>query len=142
VATSIATGALKPRQAVVLSAVFNFVGAFISISVATKIASGLISTIGTTVKTNNGVTHAVTALSGSEGLLIVFAALCGGVLWNLITWYFTLPSSSSHALIGGIVGAALVAGVTVKWNGLVDSVLVPAVHYGYPSPPLTSSLAA
>jgi PiT family inorganic phosphate transporter len=127
VATSIATGALKPRQAVLMSAVFNIVGAFISISVATKIASGLISTVSDNVKTDNGVTHAVSALAGSTGLLIVFAALCGGVLWNLITWYFTLPSSSSHALIGGIIGAALVGGITVKWNGLIDSVLVPAV---------------
>lgn len=127
VATSIATGALKPRQAVFLSALFNIVGAFISISVATKIASGLISTIGSSVATNGGVTHGVSALSGSGGLLIVFGALCGAVLWNLVTWYFTLPSSSSHALIGGIIGAALVAGITVNWNGLVSSVLIPAV---------------
>jgi len=91
VATSIATGALKPRQAVSLSAVFNIVGAFISISVAAKIASGLISTIGDKVSTAGGVTHGVSALSGTEGLLIVFAALCGAVLWNLTTWYFTLP---------------------------------------------------
>jgi inorganic phosphate transporter, PiT family len=127
VATSIATGALKPRQAVLLSAVFNLVGAFISISVATKIASGLIATVGDKVQVSGGVPHAVSALSGNTGLLIVFAALCGGVLWNLITWYFTLPSSSSHALIGGIIGAAIVGGITVKWAGLVDSVLVPAV---------------
>ncbi len=127
VATSIATGALKPRQAVFLSAIFNFVGAFISISVATKIASGLISTVGKTVATNGGVIHGVSAITGSTGLLIVFAALCGAILWNLLTWYFTLPSSSSHALIGGIIGAALVAGVTIKWSALVDSVIVPAV---------------
>src|ERR1700722_8141655 len=79
VATSIATGALKPRQAVFLSAAFNMIGAFISISVAAKIASGLISTIGTKVATDGGVTHAVSALAGNTGLLIVFAALCGGV---------------------------------------------------------------
>jgi inorganic phosphate transporter, PiT family len=127
VATSIATGALKPRQAVLLSALFNLVGAFISISVATKIASGLIGTVGDTTAVSHGVVHGVSALSGTTGLLIVFAALCGGVLWNLITWYFTLPSSSSHALIGGIIGAALVGGITVKWSGLVSSVIVPAV---------------
>jgi PiT family inorganic phosphate transporter len=127
VATSVATGALKPRQAVLLSAVFNVAGAFISISVATKIASGLISTVGTTVTTNGGVTHGVSALVGSSGLVIILAALCGAVIWNLVTWYFSLPSSSSHALIGGIVGAALVAGITVKWNALLDSVVIPAV---------------
>jgi len=112
VATSIATGALKPRQAVVMSATFNLIGAFISISVAAKIASGLIS---------------ATSLHGNSGLVLVFAALCGAILWNLLTWYFTLPSSSSHALIGGIVGAALVGGVTVKWHSLFSSVLIPAV---------------
>ncbi len=127
VATSVATGALKPRQAVLLAAVFNVVGAFISISVATKIASGLISTVGSTVKTNGGVTHGVSALVGSGGLVIVLAALCGAIVWNLVTWYFTLPSSSSHALIGGIIGAAVVAGITVKWKALLDSVIVPAV---------------
>jgi PiT family inorganic phosphate transporter len=127
VATSVATGALKPRQAVALAAVFNVAGAFISISVASKIASGLISTVGSGVATNGGITHGVSALSGSSGLVIVLAALCGAVVWNLITWYLSLPSSSSHALIGGIVGAALVAGITVKWNALVDSVIIPAV---------------
>jgi PiT family inorganic phosphate transporter len=127
VATSVATGALKPRQAVLISAVFNMAGAFISISVATKIASGLISTVGPAVASNGGVVHGVSALVGTSGLLIVMAALCGAIVWNLITWYFTLPSSSSHALIGGIVGAALVAGITVKWSTLVNSVLVPAL---------------
>ncbi|MBO0767763.1 MAG: inorganic phosphate transporter [Solirubrobacterales bacterium] len=127
VATSVATGALKPRQAVLLSAFFNIVGAFISISVATKIASGLISTLKTYVVKDHGIVHGVSALSGTSGLLIVFAALCGAILWNLITWYFTLPSSSSHALIGGIIGAALVAGITVKWSALWSSVVIPAV---------------
>jgi PiT family inorganic phosphate transporter len=127
VATSVATGALKPRQAVLLAAVFNVVGAFISISVAAKIASGLISTVGSTVETTHGVTHGVSALAGSSGLVIVLAALCGAVVWNLVTWYLTLPSSSSHALVGGLVGAALVAGITVKWSALIDSVIIPAV---------------
>ena len=85
-----------------MSAVFNIVGAFFSLSVATKIASGLIATVGDKVAVSGGVPHAVSALAGNTGLLIVFAALCGGVIWNLSTWYFTPPSSSSHALIGGI----------------------------------------
>jgi PiT family inorganic phosphate transporter len=127
VATSVATGALKPRQAVAVAAVFNVVGAFISISVATKIASGLISTVGKTVATSHGVVHGTTGLAGTSGLLIVLAALCGAIVWNLVTWYFTLPSSSSHALIGGIIGAALVAGITVNWKALLDSVVVPAL---------------
>ncbi len=128
VATSVATGALKPRQAVAIAAVFNMAGAFISISVATKIASGLISTVGSTVATTSGgIVHGTTPLAGSSGLVIVLAALCGAIIWNLITWYFTLPSSSSHALIGGIIGAALVAGITVNWSALLDSVVIPAL---------------
>jgi PiT family inorganic phosphate transporter len=127
VATSVATGALKPRQAVALAAVFNIAGAFISISVATKIASGLISTVGSTVASSHGIVHGTTPLAGSSGLVIVLAALCGAIVWNLVTWYFSLPSSSSHALIGGIIGAALVAGITVKWSALLDSVILPAL---------------
>jgi inorganic phosphate transporter, PiT family len=127
VATSVATGALKPRQAVAISALFNAVGAFISISVATKIASGLISSISDNVATSHGVVHGVSALVGSSGLIIIIAALSGAIIWNLITWYFTLPSSSSHALVGGIIGAALIAGLTVKWSSLFQSVLIPAI---------------
>src|SRR5579875_3339244 len=112
VATSIATGALRPRVAVAMAAILNLVGAFISIKVAATIAKGIVNP---------------DALAHGSGLLIVFAALCGAILWNLITWYFTLPSSSSHALIGGIVGAALVAGITVKWSALLDSVVIPAL---------------
>jgi len=131
VATAIATGALKPRQAVILSAFWNVVGAFISISVATKIASGLISTISSktakAVVNGHVIIHGVSALVGTTGLLIVLGALAGAICWNLITWYFTLPSSSSHALIGGIIGAALVSGVTVKWSALASSVIFPAL---------------
>src|ERR1700684_1821002 len=94
VATSIATGALKPRVAVMMSAVLNLIGAFVSIKVAATIAKGIVDP---------------KVLSGTTGLTLVFAALVGAVIWNLITWYFTLPSSSSHALIGGIIGATLVA---------------------------------
>ena len=98
-ATSIATGALKPRTAVLISAALNFVGAFISISVAATIAKGIVE-------------PAVTG--GADGLAVVEAALIGAMTWNLITWYFTIPSSSSHALDrrsdrGGDRGRRLVA---------------------------------
>jgi PiT family inorganic phosphate transporter len=113
-ATSIATGALKPRVAVFLSAGLNFVGAFISISVAATIAKGIVDP---------------KVLVGGDGLELVLAALIGAMIWNLITWYFTIPSSSSHALIGGIVGATIVATAfgDINWHSLVQTVIVPAV---------------
>jgi PiT family inorganic phosphate transporter len=114
VATSIATGALKPRVAVTMSTVLNLLGAFISIKVAATIAKGIVD---------------AKVLSGNGGLELVFAALIGAVTWNLITWYFTLPSSSSHALIGGVVGATIFASGTgaVKLHGLLQTVIAPAV---------------
>jgi PiT family inorganic phosphate transporter len=109
-ATSIATGALGPRTAVALSGALNLVGAFLSLSVAATIASGLVDT------------KLVT-------LTVVFAGLAGGIIWNLLTWFFGIPSSSSHALIGGVVGATLAAagGSAVKWHGLIQKVVIPAV---------------
>lgn len=109
-ATSIASGALKPKAAVTMSACLNLVGAFLSTAVAATIAKGLVDA--------NLVT-----------LEIVFAGLVGGIVWNLLTWLLGIPSSSSHALIGGIVGAmiAAVGGHGVIWNGVVSKVLVPAV---------------
>lgn len=109
-ATSIATGALRPKVAVLVSAVLNFVGAFLSLAVAATIASGIVD-------------QAVVTLP------VIFAGLTGGILWNLMTWHQGLPSSSSHALIGGVVGAVLVWAGTdgVIWSGLVSSVIVPAV---------------
>jgi PiT family inorganic phosphate transporter len=108
-ATSIATGALKPKVAVALSSVLNLVGAFLSLSVAATIASGLVQT------------KLVT-------LTVVFAGLAGGILWNLATWFLGIPSSSSHALIGGVVGSTLAAAGShgVKWHGLVQKVIIPA----------------
>ncbi len=113
-ATSIATGALKPKVAVMISAVLNFAGAFISISVAATIAKGIVDP---------------KVLAGNAGLELVLAALLGAMTWNLITWYFTIPSSSSHALIGGVIGATIVAASSgaVNWHNLVQSVLVPAI---------------
>ena len=114
VATSIATGALKPRVAVLMSACLNFAGAFISISVAATIAKGIVNP---------------KVLAGGDGLVLVLAALLGAMTWNLITWYLTIPSSSSHALIGGVIGATIVAsgGGAVNVHNLVQSVIVPAV---------------
>ncbi|WP_046300454.1 inorganic phosphate transporter [Mycobacterium sp. UM_Kg27] len=109
-ATSIASGALKPKAAVTLSACLNLIGAFLSTAVAATIAKGLVDA------------HLVT-------LEIVFAGLVGGIVWNLLTWLLGIPSSSSHALIGGIVGAmiAAVGGHGVIWHGVVSKVLVPAI---------------
>ncbi|WP_084039062.1 inorganic phosphate transporter [Demequina sp. NBRC 110053] len=109
-ATSIATRALKPKQAVILSAVLNMVGAFLSLTVAATIATGIVDA--------NIVT-----------LEVVLAGLAGGITWNLITWLFGIPSSSSHALVGGVVGAVLAAAGTsgVLWTGLTAKVLIPAL---------------
>jgi len=124
-ATSIATGALKPKVAVILSACLNFAGAFISISVAATIAKGIISP---------------KVLAGGDGLELVLAALIGAMTWNLITWYFTIPSSSSHALIGGVIGATIVATSSgdVNWHNLVQTVIVPAIM----SPFIAGAVAA
>jgi PiT family inorganic phosphate transporter len=109
-ATSIASGALKPKVAVALSAVLNLVGAFMSTAVAATIAKGLIDG------------HIVT-------LELVFAGLVGGIVWNLLTWLLGIPSSSSHALIGGIVGAtiAAVGAHGVIWKGITSKAIIPAV---------------
>ncbi len=110
VATSISTGAARPRVAIGIASLLNFVGAFISISVAATVA-------------NDVVDAAVVTPT------VVFAGLIGAISWNLTTWYFGLPSSSSHALIGGVVGSAVAAagpGAVIA-EGLVGKVLVPAV---------------
>jgi PiT family inorganic phosphate transporter len=109
VATSISTRALAPRAAVALAALLNFAGAFISLKVAATIGKGIVA-------------------SGSVTLSIVFAALAGAIAWNLITWSLGLPSSSSHALIGGLVGSMLVAHTgAVNAGGLLGKVVIPAV---------------
>jgi phosphate/sulfate permease len=110
IAVAVSTKALTPRVALGLAAVMNLVGALISTSVAKTVGEGIID-----------------APSGTGGLEIVFAALIGAITWNLITWYFGLPSSSSHALIGGLVGAALAASHSVQWMGVLDKVIIPMV---------------
>jgi PiT family inorganic phosphate transporter len=90
--------------------VFNLLGALVSTKVASTVGKGIIS-----VPNNH------------EGLVVVFAAVVGAIVWNLITWYFGLPSSSSHALIGGLVGAALASAGTVQWHGILEKVIIPMV---------------
>ncbi|MEU5214107.1 inorganic phosphate transporter [Streptomyces sp. NPDC020742] len=108
IATSVSTRALTPRAALAMAAVMNLAGAFLGSGVAKTVSEGLIAT-----------PH------GSQGMGILFAALLGAVVWNLVTWYFGLPSSSSHALFGGMVGAALAGGTKVIWSGVVDKVILP-----------------
>ncbi|MFD9666968.1 anion permease [Rhodococcus sp. NPDC059968] len=113
-ATSIATGALTPKVAVTLSAILNLVGAFLSVEVAATVAKGIVN-LGDT--------------GGQALLIIVFAGLVGGILWNLLTWLLGIPSSSSHALFGGLIGATIAAlGMGgVEWSGVLSKILVPAV---------------
>ena len=110
IATSVSTRALTPRIALALGASMNFVGALLGTGVAATVGSGIIA-----------------VPSGTGGLVVVAAALFGGIAWNLVTWRAGLPSSSSHGLIGGLVGAALASGTQVKWGGLVDKVVIPMV---------------
>ena len=110
IATSVSTRALTPRIALVMAAVMNFVGAFLGQKVA--------STVSDVIVPGGSPTH---------GLVIVMAGLLGAIAWNMFTWYFGLPSSSSHALIGGLVGAALASGSVVRWPVIVDKVLIPMV---------------
>ncbi|MET0693925.1 MAG: inorganic phosphate transporter [Propionibacteriaceae bacterium] len=121
-ATSIATGALKPKVAVTLSAILNLVGAFLSIEVALTVSNKVVN-----IQGSNG--SPLPGLMGTPILTIVFAGLVGGILWNLATWLLGLPSSSSHALFGGLIGAAIAALGTggVKWDGVITSIVIPAV---------------
>ncbi len=110
IATTVSTKALTPRVALAMASVMNVVGALVSTKVAATIGSGIVD-----------------PPQNNEGLQMVFAALIGAITWNLVTWYFGLPSSSSQALIGGLVGSALAAAQVVKWTGLVDKVILPMV---------------
>jgi PiT family inorganic phosphate transporter len=109
IATSVSTRALTPRVALILAAVMNFVGAFLGQKVA------------------HTVSDVIVPPSGHEGLVVILAGLLGAIAWNLTTWYFGLPSSSTHSLIGGLVGSALAAGAVVHWSTIVDKVVIPMV---------------
>src|SRR5437764_3616532 len=110
VATSVSTRALSPRTAVFVAAVANLAGAFVTTAVAKTVGKGIIDTGLATEKT-------------------VLAALIGAIVWNLLTWWFGLPSSSSHALIGGLMGAALAQSGSsgVLWHGVAHKVAIPAL---------------
>jgi len=110
IATSVSTRALTPRAALFMAAAMNFIGAHLGTQVAQTVGSGIID-----------------APQGSHGLVVVASALIGAIAWNLITWYFGLPSSSSHALIGGLVGAALASASLVHWDGVVSKVVIPMI---------------
>ena len=131
-ATSIATGALRPKVAVALAGVLNLVGAFLSVEVALTVTNAVVK-----IQDKSGVPKAELLTGGGSALLlIVLAGLIGGIVWNLLTWLLGLPSSSSHALFGGLIGATI-AGLGwagVNWNGdgskldgVVGKVLLPAI---------------
>ncbi len=109
IATSISTRALTPRIALTVAAVMNFVGALLGQEVAKTVS------------------EVISIPADNSGLVIVLAGLLGAITWNLTTWYFGLPSSSSHALIGGLVGAAIAGGADVHWATINEKVLIPMV---------------
>ncbi len=131
-ATSIATGALKPKVAVALSATLNLVGAFLSVEVALTVTNAVIK-----IQDKTGAPKAEFLANGGQGLLlIIMAGLAGAIVWNVFTWLLGLPSSSSHALFGGMIGAAIAGlgfsgvnwvGDGTKLDGVVGKVILPAV---------------
>lgn len=110
IATSVSTRALTPRVALAMAAVFNLIGALLGEGVARTIGSGIIDPGG-----------------GQQGLVIVMSGVLGAIAWNLLTWWRGLPSSSSHALIGGLAGAGIAAASTVHWDVIVTKVIVPMI---------------
>ncbi|GIF76816.1 inorganic phosphate transporter [Asanoa siamensis] len=110
IATSVSTRALTPGVALLMAAIGNFIGAHFGEKVAKTVGSGLVD-----------------LPTGAGSLGVVFAGVAGAIVWNLITWYFGLPSSSSHALIGGLVGSTIAASGTVLWAKVLDSVVLPMV---------------
>jgi len=110
IATSVSTRALTPRAALFMAAAMNFLGAHLGTQVAATVGKGIID-----------------APQGSHGLVIVGSGLIGAITWNMVTWYFGLPSSSSHALIGGLVGAALASASVVHWDGVLEKVVIPMI---------------
>lgn len=142
-ATSIATGALRPKTAVALSAVLNLIGAFLSVEVALTVTNAVVN-----IQDKSGAPKPeLIADGGLALLLIILSGLVGAIVWNLLTWLFSLPSSSSHALFGGLVGATMAGlGVDgVKWvgdgtklDGVIGKVVLPALM----SPVIAIAVAA
>nr|WP_152909731.1 inorganic phosphate transporter [Pseudactinotalea sp. HY160] len=110
IATSVSTRALTPRAALAMAAVMNLVGALLGVGVAETIGSGIIN-----------------APEGHQGLVVVLSGLVGAIVWNLITWWKGLPSSSSHALIGGLMGAGIASFSQVHWTVILDKVVIPMI---------------
>ena len=132
-ATSIATGALKPKSAVAISAILNLVGAFLSVEVALTITKDVLK-----IQQPDG--SLIEGLTGEVAMTIIFAGLVGGILWNLLTWLLGLPSSSSHALFGGLIGAGIVGAgmLNVNWEGIIGKIAIPAIL----SPVIAGTIAA
>lgn len=125
-ATSIATGALKPKTAVSIAAILNLVGAFLSVEVAATITKDVLKIQQTSGEDKGDL---IAGLNAETAMIIIFAGLIGGILWNLFTWLFGLPSSSSHALFGGLIGSGMAAIGTsgVNWDGITSKILIPAL---------------
>ena len=117
IATSVSTRAMKPRTALAMAAVMNLVGALLGTAVAKTIGESIINVNELAMSDNEHVQR--------FGLIIVMSALLGAVVWNYLTWWFGLPSSSSHALIGGLVGAGLASATQVKWLAITNLVIIP-----------------
>lgn len=117
IATSVSTRALTPRAALGMAAIMNFIGALLGTEVAKTIGKGIIDISQFTTSTD----HTMQL----HGLGIILAALIGAITWNMITWWYGLPSSSSHALIGGLVGAGMASATTILWRGILDQVIIP-----------------
>jgi len=118
IATSVSTRALTPRIALALAAVMNFVGAFLGQKVAKTVADVISFDDDVFTRGGDASVHA---------LVIVMAGLLGAIAWNVFTWYFGLPSSSSHALIGGLGGAAIAGGAVVNWDTILNKVVIPMI---------------
>ncbi|MGF0115405.1 inorganic phosphate transporter [Promicromonospora sp. Marseille-Q5078] len=112
IATSVSTRALTPRIALLMAAVMNFVGALLGTEVAETIATSIVD---------------LQDASNHTALTVVVCALVGAIVWNLITWWFGLPSSSTHSLIGGLVGAGLAAGLPIYGQSIIDKVVLPMI---------------
>jgi inorganic phosphate transporter, PiT family len=112
IATSVSTRALTPRVALGMAAVMNFVGALLGTEVAETIATSIVD---------------LQDASNHTALVVVLCALVGAIAWNLITWWFGLPSSSTHSLIGGLVGAGLAAGLPIYGQSIIDKVVLPMI---------------
>ena len=112
IATAVATRALTPRRALEMAAVMNFVGALLGQEVAKTIGDGIVE---------------ISPDAGKVGLVLVLGSLIGAIAWNLVTWWFGLPSSSSHALIGSLAGAGLAVSFAVHWSVIFDKVIIPMI---------------